>query len=411
MIPTRQRSAEPHSALLEPPGPMSPSDPAAARRFDRQLCDFRGERAAAGPSLIVVAGLHGNEPAGVLALLRVSEIIQQLRLPVTGRFTALAGNLTALEAGRRFVDRDLNRAWQAERVAALRSGATPTSVEDLEQAALMDALAPLLESTQGEHFVLDLHTTSSCSAPFILFSDTLPNRRFARHFQLPLILGLEEQVDGAMLDYVEARHRLVTMGVEGGQHDDPASVDNLESVLWVALVTAGCLDAADLPDLEAHRQRLAAARADLPRVLEVRHRHAIGPDEAFRMEPGFANFEPVKRGQLLATNRGGSVLAGETARVLMPLYQGQGDDGFFLTRPVRPFWLRVSEALRQHRVGRILPLLPGVREHTAIPHTLVIDTGIAKLFPMQILHLLGYRKQRWDAGRLVVSRRVGDGLG
>ena len=133
-----------------------------------------------------------------------------------------------------------------------------------------------------------------------------------------------------MLDYLESRYRLVTMGVEGGQHDDPASVDNLESVLWIALVRAGCIDPDDLPDLDAHRQRLVAARADLPRVLEVRHRHAIGPEDGFRMEPGFVNFQPVRRGQLLATSRNGPVLAGETARVLMPLYQGQGDDGFFL---------------------------------------------------------------------------------
>ena len=411
MFPMRQPGGVSDGGVLDLPDPASPPTVPSTRRHAREICDVQGGDGQTGPRLLVVAGLHGNEPAGILAAQRVGEALLRMRLPVTGRFTALAGNLKALDGGRRFVDRDLNRAWQAERVAALRAGAAATSSEDKEQAELMNRLAPLIESAPAEVFVIDLHTTSSRSAPFILFADTLPNRGFAAQVPLPLVLGLEEQVDGAMLDYLESRYRLVTMGVEGGQHDDPASVDNLESVLWIALVTAGCLDPDDLPDLDAHRQRLVAARADLPRVLEVRHRHAIGPEDGFRMEPGFVNFQPVRRGQLLATSLNGPVLAGETARVLMPLYQGQGDDGFFLTRAVRPQWLRLSEALRRHRVGRILPLLPGVREHSAIPHTLVIDTRIAKLFPMQILHLLGYRKQRWDAGRLVVSRRIGDGIG
>ena len=42
---------------------------------------------------------------------------------------------------------------------------------------------------------------------------------------------------------------------------------------------------------------------------------------------------------------------------------------------------------------------------------LEIDTSIARFFPLQIFHLLGFRKLRWSEDRLVVSRRKFDRKG
>jgi succinylglutamate desuccinylase len=55
------------------------------------------------------------------------------------------------------------------------------------------------------------------------------------------------------------------------------------------------------------------------------------------MLPGFRNFDPVREGQLLA--RSGPQLAREvrapwSGTLIMPRYQGQGLDGFFLGRAV-----------------------------------------------------------------------------
>ncbi len=43
----------------------------------------------------------------------------------------------------------------------------------------------------------------------------------------------------------------------------------------------------------------------------------------------------------------------------MPLYQKLGNDGFFVARRVRGFWLALSAALRTLRAGRDRPLAPG----------------------------------------------------
>lgn len=372
----------------------------------RVIADL-GAPDTAGPTLLVIAGLHGNEPSGVIAAQRVAARIRSEGIPLGGRFVAMAGNLAGLSAKRRYIDRDLNRAWQIERIDALRAGEIPEpwEVEDGEQLELLDAIEAVIESAGDELTVVDLHSTSSQSGPFVLFADTLANRSFALHFPLTLVLGLEEQIEGALLNYLQLRPGIITLGVEGGQHQDPAAADNMESVLWLALATAGLLDDRSV-DLDLHRARLQAAAGDLPRLIEVRYRHAIAEADDFRMEPGFVNFCPVSRGTLLAYDRKGPILARENGRVLMPLYQGLGEDGFFFTRPVRPFWLMLSEHLRRQRFGRLLPLLPGVRQHPEKPGTLLVDTRVARIYPLQVFHLFGFRRQRWSQNLLEVSRRV-----
>lgn len=62
--------------------------------------------------------------------------------------------------------------------------------------------------------------------------------------------------------------------------------------------------------------------------MEVRHRHPIVPDDEFRMGEGFRTFQNIVAGQLLAHDRRGEVHASESGRILLPLYQGLGSDGF-----------------------------------------------------------------------------------
>lgn len=123
------------------------------------------------------------------------------------------------------------------------------------------------------------------------------------------------------------------------------------------------------------------------------------------MEPGFANFQRVKQGELLARDHRGEITARESGMVLLPLYQALGDDGFFLGREVRPFWLKLSAILRRLRVGEYVHWLPGVRRDPGNDMHLLVNTQIARILPLQIFHLLGFRKRRWSKNNLVVSRR------
>jgi succinylglutamate desuccinylase len=123
------------------------------------------------------------------------------------------------------------------------------------------------------------------------------------------------------------------------------------------------------------------------------------------MEPGFENFQPVRRGQLLARDKNGPITARESGMIVMPRYQPLGDDGFCLGRKVEPFWLKVSSLLRRLRIGDFMYLLPGVARHPVDSDILIVNTRVARLFPLQIFHLLGFRKRRWKNNLLEVSRR------
>ncbi len=396
--------------------------------YDRELGSCRG--AHSGPLLLCIAGLHGNEPAGIRAMRRVLGSLPRGDLDMRGDLIALAGNLAALERGRRFIDEDLNRVWQVDRVEAIQrslrgnddaagsedraigpdapaeSAPIPMvgSAELREQRGLVEAMEAALLGARGPIVVFDLHTTSSESAPFSTLGDTLANRRIALQLPIPVVLGLEEQIDGAMLEYLDSRG-FVGIGIEGGRHDAEASVEAIEDTVWIALSVLGMLAPADVPDLEARRARLAAAVRGLPRVAEVRYRHEIGPEDSFHMKPAYANFQPVHRGEAVATDRVGDVLVPEAGRIFLPLYQRLGDDGFFIVRRVNPVWLRISAVLRNLRLDRFARWIPGVRPHPERRDAYVLAPWATNHAVIGVLHLLGFRKRRRD-GKVLMIRRA-----
>ncbi len=373
----------------------------AGSRFPRLLGSYGGD--ADGPLVIGIGGMHGNEPAGAVALQQVLRALRSADVPFRGTLVGFAGNRAALAGGCRYIDEDFNRAWSQERVARTRSGrpsADGTS-EEREQHELLESLDAQLAQRRGPVVCLDLHTTSAAGAPFVVIGDTLLNRRFAFRLGAPVVLGLEERLESTILNFLgEEGH--VAVGFEGGQNDSPSAVAIHMAAIRTVLATAGCIRADDLP-LPADATGVEAR--DAPPVVEVRHHHVIREGDDFVMEPGFTNFQPVERGQVLARDRGGPIYAGETGQILMPLYQGQGTDGFFLVRPVRPFWLRVAKWLRRLRIERLLPALPGVRRYPDRPGTLVVDPRIARWFVVELFHLLGFRKRQSQEGKLIVSRR------
>lgn len=126
------------------------------------------------------------------------------------------------------------------------------------------------------------------------------------------------------------------------------------------------------------------------------------------MHPGFATFDPIETGQLLARNAAGAVTAPGSGFLLMPLYQELGADGFFIVAPVHPAWLTLSRWLRLLRADNIVHWLPGVSRDPSGPDTFMVDRRVARWVALQILHLLGYRKLSDDGVTLRVMRRQYD---
>ena len=375
------------------------------RDLPRKIGDHRATQT--GPTLVVVGGLHANEPAGIAAASRVHNRIDDGDLSlVAGRFISLRGNLTALAADpdeqdrrQRYIDEDLNRAFVDS--PATRRTATAT-VEQRERDALDAAFDSIAAETEHTVYLLDLHTFSSDSPPFIVHEDALHTRRFAATFPLPKVLGLEEELSGLLIDDVTSRLGFVACIAEAGRHDDPAAIDVHEALILIALQALGNTQPGsrtskgDIPSQVVERAAGERAR----RYYDVRQRVGI-TDESFCMSDDARAFMPVTaKNTLLAYEHRQPITADADGVLFMPNRQSArrpGDDAFFVVQRVGAIWLRISALLRQSSFVQhiIVTALPGVRRRPGQPHTILVAPEYAAILRREILHLLGYRLVRW----------------
>ncbi len=291
-----------------------------------------------GPLLLCVGGLHGNEPAGVAALEQLVAEIEARRHLVRGDFVAVAGNMEALAAGRRFMSYDLNRAWTASRIAEARdrtrsSNGRPAASEDLELVRILSVLEEVESRRRGPAWLLDLHTTSGGGGAFTTSADEPRHRRFAMAIPAPLVLGLNQHLEGTLTGYLDGRGYTSAV-FECGQHEEAESQARAASAVWLAITAAGLLADRDAPEAQSGHRRLEAAYRRLPRILEMRYRHPVEEEDGYVTRPGFRNFQPVSAGDVIGDDRRGEVTAPKSGRILMPLYQELGEDGFFVVRDV-----------------------------------------------------------------------------
>lgn len=302
----------------------------------RTIGSYTGE--ADGPFLVCVAGIHGNEPAGVRALEALFERLEAepLHNPgfrFRGQILALRGNVQALNKGQRYLRQDLNRAWNPDNIAQIRQTAPGNLLdEDREVHELCEALEPAFRRHAGQKIVvLDLHTNSAEGGIFAIAPEDEQSLQIAEALHAPVIRGMMQLIEGSFLSFVRQAGwapNVATVAFESGKHDDPLSVDRALAATINCLRTIGCVRPEDVNN--EHDELLIAHSRGLPRVNTLFHRHVIHPGDAFRMCPGFCNFQEVHRGMLLAHDRHGPIYAEAESRILMPLYQEQGEDGFFL---------------------------------------------------------------------------------
>ncbi len=357
-------------------------------------------------AIIFIGGMHGNEVSGYAALNEVVSEIEQYLPKFKGNFYALGGNLQAMRKNVRYIDRDLNRIWLNQNINRILQGEINHANAVAEEKEFLE-LYLIIKEVMDKHrevYVIDLHTTSADSIPFITINDMLINRNFSMNFPLPIILGIEEYLTGPLLSYMnEFNH--VSMAFEAGQHTDPKSIKINESFVWLSLVFAGIIDRNDLPTFEQHYNFLKAQTTLSQQIFEVRYRKDVKPQDHFVMNKGYVNFSPINHNETLANDVSGEVKSIEGGRIFMPLYQNQGSDGFFIIRKVPRWALKASKTLRKINFERFLTLLPGVRHGKNDKHLLVVNKKIARFLNKEIFHLLGYRRKQEKDTLLIFSRR------
>ena len=195
------------------------------------------------------------------------------------------------------------------------------------------------------------------------------------------------------------------MAFEAGQHDDPESVELHISFIYLALFVAGVIDESSVASLSQQHAKIRLADGKNGGIFEVIFRKSIAEADGFQMKPGFQNFDPITKGELLADDQAGPIRASRGGHVFMPLYQNSGNDGFFVVRQV-PMWaLTLSSTLRKIRFDNFLALLPGVSRSPEYPDALLVNKKVAFLLATELFHLLGFRRKKTEGDTLIFSRR------
>jgi len=369
--------------------------------INRVLSTIKGKNEK--PSVVIFGGIHGNEKAGIYALDKVIQKTEVQGIKFRGNFYAISGNLNALQKNIRFDTEDLNRMWTDDHLEYINTSNNGFSADENEQIAIYEIIKKVLSKDIGPFYFIDLHTTSSNTTPFITISDSLNNRKYTNNFDVPIVLGIEEYLDGPLLTYIN-EYGHIALGFEGGQHDDNESVINCEAFIWLALEASGCVKKDQIAGYKDYKRVLSENGFDRE-FYEIDYRYLIKGHENFMMNKGFNNFDRIHKDELLAYSNAREVKATMNGLIFMPLYQKQGEDGFFIITKISKFWLTLSAIVRKLRLHNILRILPGIKKDPTNSYTLLVNPRTAKFLAVEIFHLFGYRKQVVKDNRLHFIKR------
>lgn len=293
-----------------------------------------------GPLLICIGGIHGNEPAGVKAIGEVLKLlaIEPIKNPgfnYKGTFVGVRGNLTALRDKKRFVDRDLNRMLSIDETSRIRR--TPShekTTEDGESIELIDTIELEINTLSPEFtLILDFHTTTADGGLFTISADDPESRKLAQGLHAPVILGIAEGLIGTTIEYFNRPFsNCYCIVFEAGQHEDPGCVDRMVAAIVNCMRSIGSVRPKDVD--HRHDDILISLSKGLPKLSRLIYHYKLQPGEKFVMNPGYTNFHPVIEGEELASNESGIIRAPYSGLMLMPKYQVQGEDGFFIIEPI-----------------------------------------------------------------------------
>ncbi len=302
---------------------------------DRVITEVPGN--GQGPAIAFCAGLHGNEPSGVLALKNVFDYIKQHEIPVKGRLLAFVGNRNALHQRTRYLSHDLNRMWTPQNIKKLHNGGfnqKELDPENLEMVAIDKLLQDFIGRLNGqERFFVDLHTTSSPSIPFAAIDNQPQSYRFALQLPIPFVANLDDFLKGTLMHYLD-HINFKALVFEAGMHDDPASIQKHEALIWLVLGLSGAIDQQYIPNYHGCFTLLQGLSEHPHKVFKILYRHHVADNSKFHMLPGFVNFQPIEKGMTLAMENGRPVTAHFSGHIFMPLYQDKGTDGFFIIERV-----------------------------------------------------------------------------
>ncbi len=276
------------------------------------------------PFVGIVGSMHGNEPCGLAALLRIESDANRGDFSILkGTLFLIHGNILASEQASRHSEggTDLNRLFDFG------------YEEDLPEARWSSehhraiALRPLLLSLD---VALDIHSTSAPTPPFGIVSHIVSSRPLARKLGLPYLThgweGPGLLGHRVMMQMLSCRGK-PSIAIECGQHEDAESIARAHKTCAHYLVACGLLDPKDAPPL--------APEPALELAIE---------DAIKKPSPGFAFAGPLiglqqsGAGALIGSDENLEIRSKRNCFVIMPNASVEvGNDMLYLAHQIDPY--------------------------------------------------------------------------
>lgn len=228
-----------------------------------------------GPCILVLTGVHGNEPCGVFALKQLETI--QLN---KGKIIFVVANKKALSKNKRFIDKDLNRSFE--------------EIDETNEGKIVSELQPLLDSAD---FLLDIHSSNTndpyiiCREKYLEIAAVLPAEK--------VVVGLEQFHKGSSDEYI-AKQNKPGICIECGSHTDPLSVDVAKKAISNILQSYGMVSGSN----EMRQQKVFKATS------------IYQSKKSFRPRKKFQDFELLEKNSLIGTDDREKIVADKSSIIL-----------------------------------------------------------------------------------------------
>ena len=259
-----------------------------------------------GPTSMILAGVHGNEPCGVEAFKRLlpSLTIQK------GRVFFGYGNPEAIKRKVRFTEADLNRMFKYR-----------TGIPKKDRRSYEYQRAQFLKKYLNKvDALLDLHSSRKVkNKAFVICQAN--GFDIAKYLPVKLVVSGFDNVQPGGTDYYMNQISKIGICIECGQHNDPRSLKKAEAAIIAFLKARGHI----ANNLKTKKQS----------YMNVYHMY-VTKNPIFTLTKYFQDFEKVRRGQIIGTDGKIKVGAKRNSVILFSGNENQpGQEAFLLAQKIK----------------------------------------------------------------------------
>lgn len=273
---------------------------------DGSVFTIKGEKP--GKTLTIMAGVHGREVCGVMALRNILDAIGKKEVIIkAGTVHFIFANLAAISRGVREIDMNLNRAFRP------LEQLTEEEKNSYERGRA-EQLMPFLAESDA---LLDIHSsTNKESTPFIICEPH--SYPIARMLAFPIRSHGWDVIEAGGTDYYVNLNGGQGICIECGSHDDILAPQRALESIKIFLMLMGAI--------ETTQEIIPTAGQ---RVLDANYIYKTAVNFAYLGE--YADFAPVSRGELLGYDGGAEVRVPKDSLIIFPTMRKEaGKEAFIL---------------------------------------------------------------------------------